>query len=76
LLPTSETCKEYKNILLGYLIIVYRDHKNKTFNGLKASDHVLLWLLLLEEYGVSLLSESAFSNIKFAMHTALILRRR
>ncbi len=52
LLSTIETCKEYKNILLGYPIIVYTDHKNNTFNGLKASDHVLHWLLLLEEYGV------------------------
>ena len=53
LLSTIETCKEYKNILLGYPIIVYTDHKNNTFNGLKASDRVLRWLLLLEEYGVS-----------------------
>ena len=53
LLSTIETCKEYKNILLGYPIIVYIDHKNHTFNGLKASDRVLRWLLLLEEYGVS-----------------------
>ena len=53
LLSTIETCKEYKNILLGYPIIVYTDHKNNTFNGLKASDHVLRWLLLLEKYGVS-----------------------
>jgi RNase H-like domain found in reverse transcriptase len=53
LLSTIETCKEYKNILLGYPIIVYTDHKNNTFNGLKASDRVLLWLLLLEEYGVT-----------------------
>ena len=53
LLSTIETCKEYKNILLGYSIIVYTDHKNITFNGLKASDRVLHWLLLLEEYGVS-----------------------
>ena len=52
LLSTIETCKEYKNILLGYPIIVYTDHKNNTFNGLKASDRVLRWLLLLEEYGV------------------------
>jgi hypothetical protein len=53
LLPAIETCKEYKNILLGYSIIVLTDHKNNTFNGLKASDQVLLtcWLLLLEEYG-------------------------
>jgi hypothetical protein len=50
-----ETCKKYKNILLGYHepIIVFTDHENNTFNGLKASDRVLSWLLLLEEYGVT-----------------------
>jgi hypothetical protein len=57
LLSAIETCKEYNNILLGYHqpIIVFTDHKNNTFNGLKASDRVLLicWLLLLEEYGVT-----------------------
>jgi hypothetical protein len=55
LLSAIETCKEYKNILLGYNlpIIVFTDHKNNTFNGLKISDRVLLWLLLLEEYGVT-----------------------
>jgi hypothetical protein len=56
LLSATETCKEYKNILLGHPIIVFTDHKNNnTFNGLKASDHVLrtCWLLLLEEYGVT-----------------------
>jgi hypothetical protein len=46
-----------KNILLGYPIIVFTDHKNNTFNGLKvlASDFILhtSWLLLLEEYGVT-----------------------
>ena len=41
LLSTIETCKEYKNIFLGYPIIVYTGHKNNTFNGLKASDRVL-----------------------------------
>jgi hypothetical protein len=53
LLSAIETCKEYKNILLGYPIIVFKDHKNNTFNALKASDRVLRWLLLLEEYGVT-----------------------
>jgi hypothetical protein len=38
---------------LGYPIIVYTDHKNNTFNGLKAFDCVLRWHLLLEEYGVT-----------------------
>jgi hypothetical protein len=41
LLSAIETCKEYKNILLVYPIIVFTDHKNNTFNGLKASDRVL-----------------------------------
>jgi hypothetical protein len=57
LLSAIDTCKGCKNILLGYPIIVFRDHKNNTFNDLKAntSDRVLLtsWLLLLEEYGVT-----------------------
>jgi hypothetical protein len=58
LLSAIETCKEYKNILVGnhQLIILFTDHKNNTFNGVKASDRVLLlcWLLLLEEYGITL----------------------
>jgi hypothetical protein len=37
----------------GKSIIVFTDHKNNTFNGLKVSDRVLGWLLLLEEYGVT-----------------------
>jgi hypothetical protein len=57
LLSAIETCKEYKNILLGYHqpIIVFTDHKNNTLNGLKASDRVLrtCWFLLLEEIGVT-----------------------
>jgi hypothetical protein len=55
LLSAIETCKEYKNILLVYPIIVFTDHKNNTFNGLKASDRDLMWcwLLLLEEYWVT-----------------------
>jgi hypothetical protein len=57
LLSAIETCKVYKNILLGYHqpIIVFTDHKNNTFNGLKASELVMhtCWLLLLEEYGVT-----------------------
>jgi RNase H-like domain found in reverse transcriptase len=53
LLSTIKTCKEYKNMLLGYPVIVYTDNKNNTFNALKASDCVLHRLLLVEEYGVS-----------------------
>jgi hypothetical protein len=55
LLSAIETCKEYKNILLGYPILVFTDHKNNTLNGFKPSDRVLrrCCLLLLEEYGVT-----------------------
>jgi hypothetical protein len=55
LLSAIETCKEFKNILLGYHqpIIVFTHHEKNTFNGLKASDRVLCWLLILEEYGVT-----------------------
>jgi hypothetical protein len=55
LLSAIEICKEYKNILLDYHepIIFFIDHKSNTFHGLKASDRVLCWLLLLEEYGVT-----------------------
>jgi RNase H-like domain found in reverse transcriptase len=53
LLSTIKTCREYKNIFLSYPIIAFIDHKNNTFNGLKASDRILRWMLLLEEYGVS-----------------------
>jgi hypothetical protein len=55
LLSAIENCKEYKNILLGYPIIVLTEHDDNTFNGLKASDCILLscWLLQLEEYGVT-----------------------
>jgi hypothetical protein len=44
---------------LGYHhpIIVFTDHKNNTFNGLKANTSVRVfltsWLLPLEEYGVT-----------------------
>jgi hypothetical protein len=50
LLSAIETCKEYKNILLGLheSIIVFTDHKNNTFNGLKAPDRILRWLYSLK----------------------------
>jgi hypothetical protein len=56
LLSAIETCKEYKNILLGYHqpIIVFTDYKNNTFTGLNGSGCVFRWLLLLEEYGMTL----------------------
>jgi hypothetical protein len=55
LLTAIETCKEYKNILLGYPIIIFTDHKNDTFNGLKLETAFFVYagFLILEEYGVT-----------------------
>ena len=53
----------FKNISLGYPIIVFTDHKNSNFNGLKASDRVLRWLLLLEEYGIQFQCLSGMKNV-------------
>jgi hypothetical protein len=53
LLSAIETCKEYKNTLTIYPIIVFIDHKNNIFNDLKALSRILCQLLLLEEYGVT-----------------------
>jgi hypothetical protein len=65
LLSAIETCEEYKNILLCYLIIVFTDHKNKIINGLKASDRVLRWLFIILEIGVTFeyLSEKKQKNV-------------
>jgi hypothetical protein len=53
LLSTIETCKKYKNILLGSPIIVFIDHTNNAFNELKPVDIEMRWLLPHEEYVVS-----------------------
>jgi hypothetical protein len=39
---------------LGYHFIVFKWQKKNYFNGLKSSDNVLRWLLLLWKYGVTL----------------------
>ncbi len=53
LLSIVETLKAYRNILLGYKIVVHTDHKNlvyKTFN----TERVMRWRLIIEEFGPEL----------------------
>jgi plasmid replication initiation protein len=54
LISDIESCKEYKNILLGHhkLMKVFTVHENNNFNGLKASDRVLhaCWLLFVMDF--------------------------
>jgi hypothetical protein len=49
-LSIVETLLEFRNILLGYKIIVHTDH-NKIAYAKSTSDRVLHWRLLIEEFG-------------------------
>jgi hypothetical protein len=49
-LSIVETLLEFRNILLGYKIIVHTDHKKLTY-AKSTSDRVMRWRLLIEELG-------------------------
>jgi hypothetical protein len=52
LLSIVETLREFKNILLGYEIEIWTDHKNLVHETtLMSSDRVMRWRLIIEEYG-------------------------
>jgi hypothetical protein len=61
-LAIVETLKEVRNILLGYEIRVYTDHKNLTYKKFN-SDRVMRWRLLIEEYGADLTYVKGDKNI-------------
>ena len=50
LLSIIETLKEFKNILLGQQIVVYTNHKNRTYKNFNM-EHVMRWQLLNKEFG-------------------------
>ena len=52
LLSIVETVKEFRNILFGYPIRVYSDHKNLVHSAtISQSQRVMRWRLILEEFG-------------------------
>ena len=57
-----ETLKEFCNILLGYQIMVYTDHKNPTYKFFNA-EGVMRWCLILEEFGPELKYIKGENNI-------------
>ena len=50
LLRIIETLKQFRTILLGQRLRIYTDNKNLTCNFLN-TDRVLIWRLILKEYG-------------------------
>jgi hypothetical protein len=62
LLSIVETLKEFKNILLGQTLIVHTDHKNLLYQKM-ATDRVIRWRLLLEEYGATFEHVKGTKNI-------------
>ena len=50
LLSIFETLKEFRTILLVLTLILYTDNKNLTCKN-SNTDRVLIWILILEQYG-------------------------
>ena len=49
LIRIVETLKGFRSILLGQRLIIYTDHKKRTYNNFNTY-RVLIWRLILEEY--------------------------
>ena len=63
LLSIVECCKEFRNILYGYPIKVYSDHKNLVHAAtVSQSQRVMRWRLILEEYGPDIVHISGVDN--------------
>jgi len=64
LLSIVECLKQFKNILYGYEIEVFSDHKNLVHAAtLSESQRVMRWRLILEEYGPNIKHISGKDNI-------------
>ena len=64
LLSIVECLKQFRNILFGYEIHVYSDHKNLVYEAtLSESQRVMRWRLLLEEFGPNIHHIAGVDNI-------------
>jgi RNase H-like domain found in reverse transcriptase len=62
LLSIVETLQEYRTILLGYIIKVYTNHENLTFDNF-TTDRVHRWRLIAEEYGPEIIYIKGCTNV-------------
>ena len=62
LISNLETLKEFRTIWLGNKLRICSDHKNLTGNNFN-TDRVLIWRLILEEYGWYIESIKGEKNI-------------
>ena len=59
-----ETLKEFRNILFGYQIKVFSDHKNLVNAAtISQSQRVMRWRLILEEFGPDIKHISGEDNV-------------
>ena len=64
LLSIVECLKQFRNILFGYEIHVYSDHKNLVYEAtLSESQRVMRWRLILEEFGPNIHHIAGVDNI-------------
>ena len=64
LLSIVECVKEFRNIIFGYPIKVYSDHKNLVNSAtLSQSQRVMRWRLILEEFGPEIIHIKGEDNI-------------
>ena len=64
LLSIVECLKQFRNILFGYEIHVYSDHKNLVYEAtLSESQRVMRWCLLLKEFGPHIHHIAGVNNI-------------
>jgi hypothetical protein len=62
LLSIVETLKEFRTILLGQKLVVHTDHLNLLYRKM-ASDRIVRWRVMLEEYGPQFLHVKGEENV-------------
>ena len=64
LLAIVEKLKKFQGIIFGYKIKLFSDHKNFVYSEtLSESQQVMIWRLIIEEFGPNIQHTAGFYNI-------------